>query len=160
MFAAGRAASESERTIAATPRVAGVPVWIWPTATAISTAACIMLSLMLVWRDDAPNVAVQPSAPQPTTGHLVREPTIDDFRDIDQLTSRFDSPRRLHTPTRGYLNVRHVALTEGLNAIAHDRATHGNGETSNAAEPPEPATPRDLLEDFLPKHTSTNRLRS
>lgn len=158
MFEAGRAAAESAQRIAASQRLAGAPRWIWPTATALMTAACIVLSLMLIWRDNAPNFANQPTAPQPTNDHLVTEPTVDDVRNVKRLTSRLTSSRHSPPPARGYLNVRYVALTEGVSAIAHDRAT--NGETSNETTRPKPATSRDLLEDLLPSGASDSRNRS
>jgi hypothetical protein len=159
MFAAGRAAAESDTTIAATPRAAGAPRWVWPSATALMTAACLVLSLVLIWRDETPNVAVQPTDPQPAADKFVAEPTIEDFRSVEELTSRFASARS-SKPTRGYLNVRHVALTEGVNAIANDRTANGNGDSSHEAESAEPATPRDLLKDLLPSEASAGRIRS
>jgi hypothetical protein len=159
MFAAGRAAAESELTIAATQRVAGAPRWAWPATTALMTAACLVLSMMLIWRDETPNMAVQPTEAQPADEKFVAEPTIEDFRNMDELTSRF-APVRSSKPTRGYLNVRHVALTEGVNAIANYRTANGNGETSNGAESAKPATSRDLLKDLLPSEAAADRIRS
>jgi hypothetical protein len=166
MFEAGRAAAESERPLSTTGhrpnvgRVAGTTRWIWPTTTALMTAACVMLAVMLIWRDDEANLANQPTAPQPATDHLLTEPTIDDFRNVEQLTSRFTPSRRSPAPTRGYLNIRYVALTDGINAIAHDRPANGRGDTSNDASPSKPATSRGLLEDLLPPDASGNRIRS
>ncbi len=160
MFEAGRAAAASEPRIAATQRVASASRWIWPTATALMTAACLVLAAMLIWRDDEANLANQPTPPQPATDHLVTEPTIDDFRNVEQLTSRFTPSRRSPAPTRGYLNVRYVALTDGINAIAHDRPANSRGDTSNDASPSKPATSRGLLEDLLPPDASVNRIRS
>jgi hypothetical protein len=166
MFEAGRAAAESEQKIAVSGhrpkggRLAGEPRWLWPTATALMTAACLMLAAMLIWRDDEANLANQPTPPQPATDHLVAEPTIDDFRNVDELASRFTPSRRSPAPTRGYLNVRYVALTDGINAIAHDRPANGRGDTPNEASPSKPATSRGLLEDLLPSDASGNRIRS
>jgi hypothetical protein len=124
------------------------------------TAACIVLSLMLAWRDETPNFAAQPSEQQPVNDKFVAEPTTEDFRNVDELTSRFVPARRRLPPTRGYLNVRHVALTEGVSAIANNRETNGNGETHENGEPSAPATPRDLLDDLLPSDASPDRIRS
>ena len=124
------------------------------------TAACLVLAAMLIWRDDEANLANQPTAPQPSTDHLVTEPTIDDFRNVEQLASRFIPSRRSPVSTRGYLNVRYVALTDGVNATALDRPANGRGDTSNDASPAKPATSRGLLEDLLPPDASGNRIRS
>lgn len=139
MFAAGRSSRLAERSWTSS--------WFWPAATALTTAATILLASMLVWqRSSSPSVATR--SPAATAMVVVK-----DANEVGSLaTDRQAWPWSDRQPS-GYLGVRYVALTQGVAALDREFPT----PVGDAGEPSPPATARQLLEELLPKprHTSS-----
>jgi hypothetical protein len=146
MFAAGRASANPATGDSLIRRRSHA--WFWPSATALMTAACIMLAAMLIWRRADVSIAEERPQTQPKTDHLVHEPTREDFREVERLTDRF-SPLNAARPGSGYLGVRYVAVAEAIGATAPEWPKNGTRKTPKFSEPSAPATSRNLLEDLL-----------
>jgi len=160
MFAAGQAAAEAKYKLV-TPHVGGANRWFWPSATALMTAASVMLAAMLVWREDATSIAGPSATPAAVEEKFVEQPTKADFQYVEQLTSRFAATKTYQRPKGGYLEVRHVALTEGIGAVPFNGHSDTHGDASPIDErQSQPATPRGLLEELLPERGSADRIRS
>jgi hypothetical protein len=152
MFAAGRAAIAGYSR----PRWPGYivePSWLgsrfWPAATAMMTAATILLAATLLLQHDVDRIAAKPQAASDV------DTTDNAFGDAPESNNnnefvRFDASHSAWPwsarPTSGYLGLRYVALTQGVGAIGiRPAATSGVSD-----EPPPPATARELLEELLP----------
>jgi len=141
MFAAGRASAIGVRVETRMPAR-----WIWPIATALSTAAALLLATMLVWqRQDTVHVAAAP----PINDTVVA--TVDAIDVESAIPSPGVWPWADRAPG-GYLGVRYVALTQGVGALEREvPAVNGNG-----FEPSPPATARQLLDELLPQSMRTS----
>ena len=159
MFAAGRAAERTtiQREVAGrlpeAASVASVRDWIWPAATAVTTAASIILGMMLFRNVQTNSLALKSYEP-----HASGEPVVvragEDFREV----ARLEHPRNtsLHAPsfTSGYLNMRHIALTRGASASSLDfRSSAGDSISDGHSLWNEPSTARELLDELLPVRT-------
>ncbi|MEX2091780.1 MAG: hypothetical protein WD971_03835 [Pirellulales bacterium] len=127
MYSAGRAS---------VGRAAG-PSWagskLWPTATALATAASVVLATMLVWQRDKERVAAAPPAAE--------------MDDVAPIVAQSDLWRWSDRRQSGYLGVRQVALTRGGGALEYRLPAPGDDESD---ESPPPATARQLLKELLP----------
>jgi hypothetical protein len=160
MFAAGQAAAEAKYNLV-TPHVGGANRWLWPSATALMTAASVMLAAMLVWKEDATSIAGPSATPAAVEEKLVEQPTRADFQSVDRLTSGFAVTNAYQRPKGSYLEVRHVALTEGIGAVPFNGHSADDRHASPIDErQTQPATPRGLLEELLPEGGSAVRIRS
>lgn len=166
MFEAGRAAAEAELSrVEPVTRVEpspspsrkgrGVAGWFWPAATATMTAATILLSVMLA-RQDRQLRAVQLAGVQndhTTTEAPMAAPSIERGNDDSLMLSASRDLWALQDgPTSGYLGVRRVALTQGIDALAGNLrpAVIGPGGDDASSQPP---TARELLNEMLPKRS-------
>lgn len=149
MFEAGRAAASRPGR----PANIGEPSWlatpVWPVATALMTAACLFLATMVVWqRQSPPIVSRPPSIPSATP---VMGMPYDQTPLADSEPSEGGSILHTTWPTRsgsGYLGVRNVALTRGLNAVDMlTSAKHvGGSEPANGLD----RSQRKMLTEWLP----------
>jgi hypothetical protein len=153
MFEAGRAAGHSERKLAATLRVAGAPRWFWPAAAAMSTAACLMLAAMLVWRGDAASVARRDAKTQAVglAGNEARSG--DGARESESIVGIESLQSGYTRPSGGYLETRYIALTRGVGELRSEN----DGEISNPSGASRPAaTARELLRELAPSRAAPN----
>jgi hypothetical protein len=149
MFDAGRAAErgEHERALIVARRGAGAMRWVWPAAVASLTAACVVLSAMLIWPDDNSQLASHLSKPEMTPPNIIAAPMRDLPQDAPKLAAASRSELLPVRPTGGYLEKRYVALTLGVNELqADDDAADGSQRNRK------PATARDLLRDLMPQN--------
>lgn len=142
MFEAGRASAQP-----------GVPGYIaepsrlgtrlWPAATAMMTAATVLLATMLVWQREAARVATQ-SVPQSVVPVFV-QPQV--AQPIVQSDFAWNAWQARQQPSTGYLGIRQVALTRGVNAIDSTFSAASNarevGERSETSQ-------RRMLNELLP----------
>jgi hypothetical protein len=168
MFEAGRAAERAasvpspapalrtkESSITAMLRIAGTRHQFWPAATAMMSAASVLLATMLVWQRQALQLAAQPGAPP-----IVATPAIDPPR-APQSSAR---PNYVATtwpalvqPSSGYLGVRYIALTRGVNAIEPSfSAANGGLDPSDDLQPSQ----RKMLNELLPSVRNESTPRS
>jgi hypothetical protein len=147
MFEAGRTAGRAQLDIAATQCVAGAPRWFWPTATAMSAAACLVLSAMLVWRGDAASVAQQGAKPQAVGLAGIQARTGEGSDEVDRVTRVNSAQDAFTRPISGYLETRHIALTRGLGELRPE--SHGDISIQPGAVRPA-ATARELLRELVP----------
>lgn len=153
MFEAGKASRQfSDRPerpayIAEPSRLAAK---FWPAATAMMTAACVLLATMLVWQRQPTQVVVQPPAPPESTlpintSSAQTASLAASEQDRQVSLSRITQPVN---PASGYLGVRNVALARGVNAMQMlSSAAHvGNSEPADRTPPSQ----RNLLDELLP----------
>ena len=172
--AAGRAAHEECRAInepspspslkgrgigiAATLRVAGHRDWLWPAATAMTTAASLLLATMLVWQNRSQSVAQQSA---PSQGAVQPSGAA---HNGDALPANSFAVREWSTkPTliSGYLGVRYVAVMAGVGALPDDLQSAADvRNVPSKRKPPEPATVRNLMNELLPAVPTSNQTRS
>lgn len=145
MFTAGRAAAMAEG-----PPVAVRPqLWdgarLWPAATALMTAATILLAATLAWQqmDERDRAKPQAVAVASVTGDSARG--IGE-RGLDEIERWMVDGGNRQWATTGYLGLRHVALVHGVSAIGGRSA----GVQGVPADSTPPATARELLDEFLP----------
>jgi hypothetical protein len=142
MFEAGRAAGLAER-MGDRPEPSSFRSKLWPAAAAMMTAACMLLSTMLIWQRESTRVAtqpvLQPVAPVATQLQVVQPAVQSDF-----AWNAWQARQQLST---GYLGIRQVALTRGVNAIESTFSAASNvrdaGEKSEASQ-------RRMLNELLP----------
>lgn len=147
MFAAGWQAAMA--SLERTPQ-RGVGRYGWPAATALATAASVMLAVMLVreppqlgsvaQHEETIEVEVEPAAPVPEPKAMVE-------------TQLMTSPSPLPWPFRSvslagdnYLAVRSAVLEVGVSSL---RSTGPVSSSSDDTVRP-PATMRSLLDEYLP----------
>jgi hypothetical protein len=147
MFDMGRAAGRAEYEAAARPFVAGTRRWIWPTSSALLAAACVVLSAMLVWQQDATRIADQDAVPPVRVELAVERPAGEAIQEA-RLASRKDVSTFAVRPTGGYLEARYIALTQGVGDL---QAQNGTDDSKSPGGARRSATPRELLEEFIPK---------
>jgi len=155
MFAAGAASVQPRRHSTQPRRLDYVlrpgrpgyiakPSWLgvrfWQSATALATAASLLLATRLVWQsaDPAPvvNVAAVESGSDTSTG--------------DHSAKLFPLDRA-DRATKGYLGLRYAALTQDV--------SRGQRNVSSAhvdRDEPRPATARQILEELLPERSNTS----
>jgi hypothetical protein len=143
MFEAGRAAGRADRASAATLRVAGAPTWFWPSAAAMMTAACVVLSAMLIWRDDPAFVAQNDAKPQAAE----KLKTEIGSAAVERPAVLPDVSKWVVQPAGGYLGKRYVALTRGVGEMRSD--SHG-GVSLQTGDAARPVTARELLRELVP----------
>ncbi len=125
----------------------------WPAATALATAASVMLAVMLV-RQSTPVESVATAhreevAPeQIATASTV--PTVDANDEATELppttSPQLPWPYRLPVGGDNYLAVRSAVLSGGVNMLRSTGYSTTSGETPER----EPATMRNLLNEYLP----------
>jgi hypothetical protein len=144
MFEAGRAAASRPRW---SINLAGPP-WggsrVWPAATAMMTAASVLLATMLILQRDSARV-VGPSMPPVVSLPIVAQPP------IVQPAWRSDFARSAWLaslqPSTGYLGIRQAALMRGVKAIEPTMSAASNvRDTSDKLEPSQ----RRMLNELLP----------
>ena len=155
MFEAGRASvAQPER-----PGYVTAPFrlgrHIWPAATAMMTAASLLLAIMLFDQHQSLQLAlnnqpaivpIQTARQPPAAAPQIARP---------QLTSATWLAAR--APRTGYLGTRFVALTRGVAALDNgDASGIGNGESSPAIFP----TSKQILNELLPKSSRTDTPKS
>jgi hypothetical protein len=169
MFAAGAASTdEYGQHGRAMYDQAGHPIYIagqswtgriWPAATFTMTAATLLLATMLVWQHRPQPIVQQTSRMQPVieaNDHSQDSKTVDPAR----LTARYAWPSVPSNDT-GYLGVRYVALTRGINAVPLNvPSADGHRDTQIDNERSNPATARGLLDELLPAHGRSIQSRS
>ncbi len=150
MFEAGKAAAR--------PKWLGhiaEPSWLgrrlWPAATAVMTAASLLLATMLVRQNCSPSVAQVPTAkPQ-----AAATPVVDRPHEVATNHSASSAPRSewtmtgwpaLRQPTGGYLGIRYIALMRGVGALQSDFTGTETGADSTSDAP---VTQRELLNKLL-----------
>jgi hypothetical protein len=157
MFAAGRAAERGQRGLAATQRVAGGG-WFWPATAAMTTAASVVLAVML-WRQNEPIAVVQGAAkPQAADAAIANQDVAEQMPEVEGYPDWLHRANWAARPTQGYLEVRYIALTQGLGDLPADRSIGGESGDSHDKVPSKPATARGLLLELLPlsaRHVDT-----
>jgi hypothetical protein len=157
MFAAGQAAVSRPRwpgdvfSRPKWPGYIGGPCWagssFWPAATAMMTAATVLLATMLVWQRQSAQVAEREAKPQAALARV-------DDRPGDGAAGLAPRPEVLtagwpafQQPASGYLGIRYIALTRGVGALEPSvSGTTGGRDSSNGT----PRTQRDMLNELLP----------
>ena len=162
MFEAGRAAERAasepsptpalrtkESSITAMLRIAGTRHQFWPAATATMTAASVLLATMLVWQRQASQVAVQPGAPLIVATQAVDQTLSVAAQPAPQSEMTKGGWLTYRSPQSGYLGVRYIALTRGVNAIEPTLSLNARnyGDKPSNDLPP---TQRELLNELLP----------
>ena len=137
-----------------------LPLRFWPAATAVMTAASVMLAMMLFWQTPPEHndlhIAKQ-AAPQQSQFSMM------DVRPV-AVADTFLPPSWFilpwsELPTSGYLATRHAALSLGLAAL--DREVFAAGTNGTPAHLNErPPTARELLREFIPEPISPLDARS
>jgi hypothetical protein len=171
MFEAGRAsvqgieepspnASLKGRGIdaAATQRVAGHRGWFWPAATALATAASLLLATMLVFQNRSQYVAQQSTTP----------PAPDESDNITQVSNDLPAEQFARRDwsikpvlNDGYLGIRYIAVTAGIGALPDNFQSAATvREVPDKNKPSGPATVRNLMNELLPAATPSNPSRS
>jgi hypothetical protein len=159
MYEAGRAAERATYEPSASPSLRRRGnVWVWRGVSAFMTAASLLLGTMLVWQQQALEVAQREQTQRPVPQQIVSEqqpansaspaaPTAPDIRMANWIA--------LQQPGNGYLGIRYTALTRGVDAIESDDMLRGSREPAREVE----RTQRDMMQDFLPsaKHDSHSR---
>ena len=141
MFAAGRAAGLQQSTM---PNIRHRAAWLWPAATAITTAASLLLAAMLVQQSQPRGAAQQAANPQAAVAERVEVAEVRRLRSDD--AAMLSMPRA----TSGYLGLRHLALTQGVAALETERLmANGRGTGLDAPSRPAPANARDLFNELL-----------
>jgi len=157
MFEAGRAAVRPEWPgYIAGPSWAGPRAQFWPTATALMTAASLLLATMLVWQN-WPRSAVQPAA-NPQASDVAHAARNRPGGQKHEFASRDIWPTM--PASSGYLGIRYIALTKGVAAIPSDFSS--STEPSNRSEEGKlkPMTARGLLHEMMPAPSGSNPTRS
>jgi hypothetical protein len=159
MFAAGKAAISADggqdgRAMydrAGRPHDMVSPSWaarrFWPAATFAMTAATLLLATMLVWQRQAHPFASQGDALPPSMNQTSEQSLVAIAPSPGQLTrSSFGSPT-FQQPSSGYLGIRYVALTRGVDAWEpSSQASAGDDDSIDET----PRTQREMLEEVLP----------
>jgi len=154
MFEAGRAAERSSRP---SPNVHS----FWPVATAMTTAACVVLGAMLIWRSDAATVAQSADELPSNRSTLAVAPTQNDLRETEKLVARGGMSIWGTRPVGGYLEKRYIALTRGVGHLQSEEQFESDpSDSGNLNGTPRPFTARELIHEFVPARELTGRLSS
>lgn len=153
MFAAGQAAATAgaRRDGRAMYDRAGRPLRItgrfWPAATFTMTAATLLLATMLVWQREGNQFAAKGEVSPPSTNQVFEQPLVAIAPSLGELAkSPFGSPEFQH-PYNGYLGIRYVSLTRGVDAWeSNSQASTSDGDSYSET----PRTQRKMLEELLP----------
>jgi len=161
MYEAGIAAAAQPRGLGyiAEPSGLGARRWLWPAATALMTAASLLLATMLVWQHRSYALALQSQAesqrlaaaklPETTVVPAIATGTVPNGPGTITNTGRSSFLQ----PKPGYLGIRYIALTHGVSAIE----TLGRTADSQRSSTPEnEPTQRDLLRELLPANRANN----
>jgi len=141
MFAAGRAAGLQQ---SAMPNIRHRAGWLWPAATALMTAASLLLAATLLHQSQPREGAQQVAKPQEAVAERVEVAEVRRLRSDD--AAMLSMPRA----TSGYLGLRHLALTQGVAALETERLmANGRGTGLDAPSRPAPANARDLFNELL-----------
>jgi hypothetical protein len=144
MFAAGQAAASRPRW---SINLAGPP-WggsrIWPAATAMMTAASVLLATMLILQRDSARVA-ESAAPLVAPVSVVVQPVVQPAWRSDFARNAWLASMQ---PSTGYLSIRQAALTRGVNAIdsTFSAASNVRDTGGDKLEPSQ----RRMLNELLP----------
>lgn len=151
MFEAGRASAQPAGPgYVAEPSRVGTR--FWPAATYTMTAASLLFATMLVWQQHSQVVGPEIVA-VPVNEHApetVQQPSVH----FANSTSTWPESK----PNSGYLGIRYVAVTRGINAIAPEYSSGGG--SSSGLEGSAPATARGLRDELLPRSKQTTFPRS
>ena len=146
MFAAGMARSEA--------RGARGKKWLWPAATALATAASLLLAVALWRQTSSPNGPKRVIAIQPAV--------IPQSAELDEvIVDRFTDAPWSDLTNSGYLGLRNIALARGVGALPQVPQFAGaQSQRSQSAAPYAPTTSRDLLKELLLEDASDSQPRS
>ncbi len=132
---------------------------IWPVATAMMTAATLLLATMLVWQNRSQSVARLTTNPQPAI-EVVSAPSTADGNQFNRVATRAVWST-IPNASSGYLGIRYIALTRDVDDFLPDfQSSGGNRDRSSDDDRTEPATAHNLLDEFLPVPTQSNHSRS
>jgi len=160
MFAAGRVAERAEimagrshgdelvtpvtRSMHRQSRTA----WGWPTATAVMTAATLLLATTLAWRESERSHGPE-TASLPTPVAVQKSERVN-LRESDNEVEMASSVLVSHPAIgRGYFELRNIALTQGVNALPS--IPSASAWPSSARDRMSPVTARELLEELAPE---------
>jgi hypothetical protein len=147
MFEAGMAAGRGGAEPSPSPSLRGRgKVWVWRGATALMTAASLLLATMLVWQRQEFDVALREAKRPAVVPQLASaQPAVSAPPAVvsDVRTANWVSLRQ---PGAGYLGVRYTAITRGVDAIDSESREEGGPRSSLQLERSE----RDIMNDFLP----------
>jgi hypothetical protein len=143
---------------AATLRVAAQRNWFWPAATALMTAASLLLATMLLFQNRSQYVAQHSTVPAGPP----------ESRDIAQVSNNLPAEQfarhyRYMKPVLndGYLGIRYIAVTAGVGALPDNFQSAATvREVPDKNKPSEPATVRNLMNELLPAAAPSNPSRS
>jgi hypothetical protein len=158
MYAAGQAAPRAPIGIASTRRVARAPGWMWPVATATMTAATVLLGTVLVWQKQ-PNFIAEKDSQPPSVVKFASTSTDSETEDSARYAIRDRWPAGL-SPESGYLGVRYIALTRGVNALPFEESSTAGNDSSRDNSRLKPATLRGLIDELFPSSKRTSAPRS
>lgn len=128
--------------------------WLWPTATALATAASLLLAVALWRQTSSPNgpkrvIAIQPAV-NPQSAEL-----------DEVIVDRFTAAPWSDLTNSGYLGLRNIALARGVGALPQEPQFAGaQSQRSQSAAPYAPTTSRDLLKELLPEDARGSEPRS
>jgi hypothetical protein len=156
MFEAGRAAAARP---GAPGYIAG-PSWrgwrVWQAATGLMAAASLMLATMLVWQQQAFEVAMEKQKLVPPVVQVARQPS--DPGLAEDVRPDFAAAYRiaLRQASNGYLGIRYAALMRGVNEMETEGRNLDSVDSPSGVEP----TQRDLLNELLPSTTNKTHSRT
>jgi hypothetical protein len=137
MFTAGAASVEPpRRSNVAEPPWLGVR--FWQAATAVATAASLLLAITLAWDRTG-------QAPSSRSQHVVV--------DRVEVPPPFAPQRELDRLPAGYLGLRQVALAQGVGALETASSSSREGKSFNGSPP---ATSRQLRQELLHLQEKSN----
>ena len=155
MYEAGKAAAQPNR-----PGYLAKPSWlgarVWQVGTGLMTAASLMLATMLVWQQQAFEVAMEKQKLAPPVVQVARQPSDPGLEEDVRLDFAVANRSALRQASNGYLGIRYAALTRGVNEMETEGRNLDSVDSPNAVEP----TQRDLLHELLPSTTNKTHSRT
>ncbi|MFO0792159.1 MAG: hypothetical protein U0805_22100 [Pirellulales bacterium] len=154
MYDAGVAAQPRGLGYLAEPSGLGVKRWLWPAATALMTAASLLLATMLVWQRHSYELALHQASAASEQLAAAKTPEVPAIPAIASSEQPLPAAT-IHNaawssylrPQPGYLGVRDIALKRGVSALeTRNLAAAAHHDTTTDDEP----TQRDLLHELLP----------
>jgi hypothetical protein len=159
MFAAGAAAASRRTSPGNMAKRIGSRRWGWPAATAMMTAATLLLATMLVWQNHSPQRSgsiASLASPSAVKAHRKDVEVSADDSALPPTLMRNAVPPR----TSGYLETRYIALTRGVGALSEFSTSNDGHDLPDGGPTAKPATARNLLDELLPRFTQSKQSRS
>jgi hypothetical protein len=129
----------------------------WPAATFTMTAATLLLATMLVWQRQTLGVASQSALPLPAALQVSDQAHEAIAQSPVQFAISKRDVRAFQHPTSGYLGIRYVALTRGVDALEPSISVSADDADSSKDTP---QTQRNILKQLVPSARNQMNPRS